>query len=356
MRTERAKRRRFAQVLAHALAAALTLGVATAHAAVADDPGFRADLALRYAPIHQQAVHTQGGHALGGAADYITRFDFDGDDDARNNWEHAGEARFPLAAYAYYSVVETQSHWFVTYMFFHPRDWSSTFFETEHENDSEGLMLVVARDGTKLGALRAAVTVAHSDFYSYVPAGSEWTSGAEDVDGQLLLEDFEGAPHPLTCQQAETHALKAWPQYRIEAQGVVYYPSRDRAEVPKSPNDRHVSYQLLDVLAPGGLWAARDNPRVFARPGTFAGDAGGGCGKGAFACHQNAANAPWGWNDRDDPSPRGALARDPSGLARAYFQPHEWVSHRYLFNPFSITVPLTNVARGRVRPPHGPTL
>src|SRR3954468_20031409 len=154
----------------------LTLSAANVCAQSAGDVSFRAGLALRYAPIHEQEVHTRGSHALGGAADYVTSFDFDADDDARNNWDHTGDPRYPLAAHAYYSVVETTSHWFITYQFFHPRDWSSTFFETEHENDSEGVLLAVARDGSRLGALRAAVTVVHSDFYSFVPVTSGWTS------------------------------------------------------------------------------------------------------------------------------------------------------------------------------------
>src|SRR4051812_11544281 len=104
----------------------LTLSALPAHAESAHDASFRAALALRYAPIHQQEVHRRGSHALGGAADYITSFDFDGDDDGSNNWDHAGDARYPLAAHAYYSVVETPSHWFITYQFFHPRDWSSS--------------------------------------------------------------------------------------------------------------------------------------------------------------------------------------------------------------------------------------
>src|SRR5260221_2404458 len=196
----------------------LTLGAANVCAQSARDVSFRAELALRYAPIHEQEVHTRGSHALGGAADYITSFDFDADDDARNNWDHAGDPRYPLAAHAYYSVVETTSHWVITYQTFHPRDWSSSFFETEHENDSEGVLLTVARDGSHFGALRAAVTVVHSDFYSYVPADSRYSSGQETVDGVLSLQSYGGEKHPLTAQQAETHALKAWPYFAIHGQ------------------------------------------------------------------------------------------------------------------------------------------
>ncbi|GIF78144.1 hypothetical protein [Asanoa siamensis] len=161
------------------LAAALLAAPAPATAAVST-----ADLALRWAPIHYQDVDATGSHALGGKSDHISAVDFDGDLNGRNNWDNTGSA--PLAAHAYYSVVETSTHWYITYLFFHPRDWiDHPFFETEHENDGEGVLLAIERDGSTYGVLRGAVTVAHSDFYSYAPAGSTWGSGRESVDGTL---------------------------------------------------------------------------------------------------------------------------------------------------------------------------
>lgn len=317
-----------------ALGFALTLSATQALAESAVDAAFRAELALRWAPIHHQDVHRRGEHALGGAADYIAALDFDGDSDPRNNWEHAGDPRFPLAAHAYFAVVETQSHWFITYQFLHPRDWSSTFFETEHENDAEGVMLAVARDGSRFGALRAGVTVVHADFYSYVPTSSRWSSGQEDVDGVLSLQSYEGALHPVTAQQAETHALKAWPYYSIAEQGVVYYPSLAHAEVPAGPNDRYVLYRLHDVLEPKGLWERRNDPRIFSSYGSYAGDRAGGCGRGALMCRRDAAHAPWAWNDHDDRVKTGAMTLDPAALARSYFRAPEQISSRYRFNPF----------------------
>lgn len=332
-------RQRTGRLVSLSLAAALIAPAALAAASPntsrsAADAGFRAELSLRWAPIHHQDVHRKGEHSLGGAADFIAAFDFDGDDDPSNNWEHAGDPRFPLLAQAYYAVVETSTHWFITYLFFHPRDWSSTFFETEHENDAEGVMLAVQRDGSPHGALRAAVTIVHSDFYSYVPASSAWSDRHEDIDGRLRLQDYGGVPHPVTAQQAETHALKAWPYYSIKSEGVVYYPSLTVAEVPAGPNDRQVLYRLRDVLEPGGLWQRRHDPRVFTRFGTFAGDRAGGCGDGAFLCRESAAHAPWAWNDHDDRSPTGSMTLDPAGLARSYFSAPERISTRYLFNPF----------------------
>jgi hypothetical protein len=294
----------------------------------------RATLALRYAPVHYQDVDLPGRHGLGGKADYITRYDFDGDLDARNNWENAGKARHPLAAHAYYSVVETGTHWFIVYLFFHPRDWTNAFFELEHENDAEGLLIAVARDGSRYGSLKAAVTVAHTNFYSYVPSGSDWSARDESVDGKLELVRYEGALHPVTAQESEGHGLKARPDYDLESEGVIYYPSLAIAEVPEHPDDRSVRYRLIDVFEPAGMFAQRKNPALFASYGTFAGDRAGGCGSGALGCTRNAANAPWGWDDSDDRVPRGALAADPAGLVKSYFTSPEAVSTSYSFNPY----------------------
>ena len=141
-------------------------------------------------------------------------------------------------------MVETSSHWYITYLFFHPRDWTDhPFFETEHENDGEGVLLAIERDGSTYGVLRGAVTVAHSDFYSYTPAGSTWSSGRESVDGTMQLQSspHDAFSHPVTAQEAKGHGLKAYPQFDINGDGLVYYPSTV-AETPSSGNDRDVRY------------------------------------------------------------------------------------------------------------------
>lgn len=313
--------------------APVALGEASS-ALSASNAGDRAQLALRWAPVHYQDVDQTGSHALGGAADYIAAYDYDGNLNGRDNWDHAGDPAFPLRAVSYYSVVETSSHWFLVYLFFHPRDWTDSFFDTEHENDAEGVMFAVRRDGSTFGQLQAAVTVAHTDFFSFVPSGGSWTSGAESVDGTLQLMTLADGGHPVTAQQAKGHGLKARPYYDIDGDGVVYFPSLTTAGVPTNPDDRNVSYQLIDILTPGGMWDQRNTTSLFASFGSFAGDSTGGCGSGAIGCTSNSANAPWGWDDHDDGPARGALASDPAGLARNYFTIPEGISTSYTFNPF----------------------
>ena len=315
-------------------AAVLVTGLSAtpAHAAVS-----RAELALRWAPIHYQDVDATGSHALGGKSDYITRVDFDGNLNGRDNWDDAATTGASYRAAAYYDVVETSTHWYLTYFFYHPRDWvDHPFFETEHENDGEGLTLAVEKDGSTYGVLRGMVTVAHSDFYSYAPAGSTWSNGKETIDGTVQLQSspHDSFQHPATAQEPQGHGLKAYPQVTINGDGLVYYPSTV-GETPSSGNDRDVQYELIDLFAGGGLWAQRGNAALFASLGTFAGDTSGDCGQGTWQCTTNSANAPWGWDDGNDTPARGEVATDPAKLATEYFTIPGSVSRSYTYNPYS---------------------
>ncbi|TYC19805.1 hypothetical protein FXF52_34730 [Micromonospora sp. MP36] len=322
--------------LAAAVAAAALVTVGFAVPVPASAAVTRAQLALRWAPIHYQDIDVTGSHALGGRSDYITKIDFDGDLNGRNNWDRAGQTGVSFAAHAYYSVLETSTHWYLTYLFFHPRDWTDNFFDTEHENDGEGVLLAIQRDGSTYGVLRSAVTVAHTNFFSYTPAGSTWTGGRENVDGTLQLQasPHDAFRHPVTAQEAKGHGLKAYPQYDIVGDGIVYYPSTV-AETPSSGNDRDVRYKLIDILASDGLWAQRANTSLFANLGTFAGDDSGDCGAGTLDCSINSANAPWGWDDGDDLPARGEIATDPAKLSVEYFTIPGSLSRTYTYNPYA---------------------
>lgn len=265
------------------------------------------DLALRWAPIHYQDTDSSDYDA-----DYLSKVDFDGDWTTIDNWE--AQPSFPLTGAAYYSVVETSAHWFIVYGFYHPRDWTEfdPFGTLTHENDMEGVLLTVRRDGSTYGVLEAMVTVAHTNFYSYTPAGSPYVGGRETVDGHVLLRSSGGFARPTTFQEAKGHGIYAWTGSEFPGgDGVIYYPSASTAEVPSGGNDRSVAYRLVDVFAASGLWARRADPATYASFGTFRGDNG----------KDNAANAPWGWDDGNDGSDlqRGLLATDPAKLVSIYF-------------------------------------
>lgn len=314
------------------------------------------DLAYHHAPIHYQDTDSTNYRA-----DYITRFDYDGNMNATDNWENL--TKYPLAAYAYYSVVETCTHWFIAYGFFHPRDWTDSSNDQEHENDMEGLLSIVRRDGTAYGRLEGMVTVYHDDFFSFTPAGSPLQNGHENIDGALTMQNYDGSWRPLTVQQAKGHGLKAWPftsDFRGAANqdGIIYYPSKTQALVPRSGNDRHVDYGLIDFFAPGGLWhqqlaeadLSRDAAQTFARWGAMKGDRGGGCGNGiTVTCSVDSPHPPWGWDDHNDgPVYQGEMALDPAHLVTQYFSGLGQFGTRYLRNRYITDLQARGYRLGRV--------
>ena len=74
-------------------------------------------IAVQFAPVIYQGLGDQPRY------DYITNFDFDGDWKGDNNWGNAANKKHLLRAYVYYSVIETATHYFVHYAFYHPRDY-----------------------------------------------------------------------------------------------------------------------------------------------------------------------------------------------------------------------------------------
>ncbi|MGH3716641.1 MAG: hypothetical protein ACRDT4_24755 [Micromonosporaceae bacterium] len=310
------------------VAALAGLATAAVMALIAPAPALAAtsaELAARWAPVHYQDTDSTDYDA-----DYLSRINYDAEWDTLNNWEHQDDSLSRLTGWVYYSVVSTSTHWFVVYGFYHPRDWCDWPFcasSDSHENDMEGVLLAVRRDGSYYGKFEAMVTVAHSDFYSYTPSGSPYTNGRETIDGTARLQSYGGYARPTTSQEAKGHGCKAWNGSDFPGgDGVVYYPDASTAEVPSSGNDRFVRYRLTNIFAADGLWAHRSSSATFASWGTFRGDNG----------KDNSANAPWGWDDHDDGSDlqRGLLATDPAKLVSIYFGNEGAFSLTYTANAY----------------------
>nr|WP_315221778.1 hypothetical protein [uncultured Flavobacterium sp.] len=289
------------------------------------------DLARRWAPIHYKDVDATGTYSEGGKSDYLTAINYDNDWNAENNWNNLPAFANSLSAHCYYSVVESKTHWFITYAFFSPRDWTDIallYQLDQHENDLEGVLMIVEKDGSAYGSLKGAVTTNHSDFFSYATAGSSFVTGLESIDGTLQMKDFNGEMHPVTAQEAKGHGLKAWPQHDINGDGIIYYPSASRvAQIPADNYDNYVEYKLVDIFEAGGLWDQRFNTDLFF-------NAGGGFKGNDFK--SGGANAPWAWNDGNDGIVQGGeLATDPAKLADNYFDGVGNFSRTYINNNYN---------------------
>jgi hypothetical protein len=316
-------------------------------------------LAERWSPFIAQETWFQP------KADFLARFDYDGDWQGDNNWDRLDDGT--SQAYVHYAAMETATHWFLIYNFFHPRDYSDNcVVGTCHENDNEGMILTIRKDGSEFGKLEVMETLAHNNIYSYTNERSI-RGGLHNPDGGIEL--WEGS-HPMVFLEAgghgaygatDSHSLFSPETKEFQRTGVTYV-YRGEAQRPKHPQDRLVGYDLLPIWeewwkksALGVDWAARTFDDFFlyepygGRPrmqnnrvgGSFYGRVHG----------ENKAKPFWGWHDTRTWKAK-ALNRGQWGLDPAYavsqnlrFPPDRPVSLEYIFNPYlDVAAPTTTAA------------
>ncbi|MFZ1948034.1 MAG: hypothetical protein WAW06_10855, partial [bacterium] len=357
---------------------------------------WHANLARHWAPAIFQAVEVGDLNPLG-RYDFLASVDFDGDLAGGNSWENSDDSRrqdFPLRPYVYYAVLETDTHYYITYSLFHPRDWTWNAARADfrsalggrapassaaaspapadasaaltHENDLESATLVVLKQG-RFGVLRALATVCHFNNYCFTAASDiepkVWAldtagggvavryyedrpclfveSGGHGIGGvDRALEETAGGPYALGDRR-----------YGFPGgAGVVYLASDDPGYAPQGEPTPGTAgkanvcrYQLIPLLF--SLWpmrAAVGPGMTF--DGTFTYRSPGGCSLAALplflaAENQNlGANPPWARSASADDFGRGVWFLDPAYAFDSYIT--TWRDrdlpgyHRYLVNPY----------------------
>jgi len=215
-------------------------------------------------------------------------------------------------------VIESTSHYFITYAFYHARDYTARPYEgfapkTEHENDLEGLTLTVEKDGSAFGKVVLLETLAHDIFYKYENRDNrKVAAGSLKIDGAMTFVDGR----PAIYVEAEGHGVKAASLVVVASgssfPGVVYRYT-GKAAVPESNRDPKATYDLVSIE--DTLWARRfDVGSTFCCADSYVMNGGssaiigsafngpvGGC----------AAKPPWGWDQASDKIAKGDWFRDP---------------------------------------------
>ncbi|TAH39511.1 MAG: hypothetical protein EYC70_01630 [Planctomycetota bacterium] len=162
------------------------------------------ELARAYAPwiLHES-------HPTKGRQDLPAPVDFDGDLYGRNNWDNF--PYFELVPTVYYAVLETPTHWFLSYHLFQPRDWAGLDLglHQTHENDGENLQVVVSRGS---GAVVLLFTQAHFRGRVYAGPAGGIAGAAVRIRGDVLLVDGGGRPsaqgrHPVVFVESGGHGI-----------------------------------------------------------------------------------------------------------------------------------------------------
>lgn len=284
---------------------------------------------LALAVTHQELAEYWGprvyhdtNDAYGYNAEYITKVDYDGNWIGTDNWENLPYYGTP--AHLYYNVVETSTHWFITYNAFHPRDDGP--IGDQHENDFEGGLLAVRKDGSTYGQLQVMETLAHDQIYQYTN-DLNIVNGSDNKDGPILSVGGK----PTVYIQANGfsgdgngHGWKAWDGTGAPGgDGIVYYNggTADQPDGGDGNWTRVFSYQLLSMSE---LWDKRyQMPDPFGEWGALHGDTHG----------TNKAKMPWRWDDGDDgPVYDGAMWSDPALLIDTHLSGLGSFSRNYTVN------------------------
>jgi len=359
------------------------------------------EIAYQFAPIFCQKVHEKNPRG-----DFISRIDFrkqgkledvkdnfkyvnapyENEEDLREAIENNGPFDYELKPYVYYSVVESPTHYFIIYAFYHPQDWYDGFIPLrkhfdEHPNDMEGCLVVVSKARPeKERRVEAVITVWHDDYCSF----ASWV----DNEGKALYpddiftitdvksqENIDGNLHPMWHKDEKGedfirfrlysasggHAVRADKDFWGHTARIIrYYPSLEEAQQPPTlapgttpsplydvkvdkPGNRMcgqnktdfeaVPYELVDIFAQEkeGLWQARNDLKVFRNNEK---------GQAAFVelkkkkLGPGAAKPPWGWMDRNDNHRIGELALQPALIVYDYFSGLREFSLQYERNTY----------------------
>ncbi len=285
------------------------------------------EIAVHYAPEVHAAVNVLISSS--GKGDFISAVDFDGDLNARNNWEHMPD--YPLQAVVYWSVQETDTHYYVGYDFYHPRDDAEIWLD-KHENDFEGIMLAVPKAGSGFLPPACMYTQGHGGVSFYgeglsVSEGSRFGGPlALDGDRPVIYITPNGtlshAGHSIESEAG--HSL----YWSVGNSGIRYYHGGEAGE-PLTFKGRYennpCSYRLEPLKT---LWEYRNGPygegHIFSSYGAFAGD----------NYRENAANPAWAWRNKTEFGFGGSFLSDPAWtFSRAL--DHGTFSPRYTLNPFA---------------------
>lgn len=348
---------------------------APAPASPASPPSERAALdkqiAAQFAPVIYQGLADQPRF------DYITNFDFDGDWNGNNNWNNAGNKALPLRAYVYFSVIETTSHYFVHYAFFHPRDYKgglakSTLVDAlikeglrhagkdptgladdvalSHENDLEGCLIVAEKHGDDLqnAVVQYVETMSHNQYLKYRHRD------VASTDGELI--EMRGQ-HPLVFAEAKGHGVSNYTgtreQLKKSANGMLIYNYTGVAQNPDQRRGESIGYDLIGMVETLWLRAQTGESETYAetidfpvvkltmqhasgQPGEMEWAVGkiGAAFRGSVG-FRNKARAPWGWYDMDEPSqPRGEWFFDPAAVIARHFHLALPFTQTYIYHPF----------------------
>lgn len=174
-------------------------------------------IALRYAPVFLQQIAERPELAR---YDYVCAMNFDGDWKPHNNLKNLESlADFQqMKAVAYYALVESETHFFLTYSVYHPLEWDYGGRQKEDwcDNSIENLQVLVRKEARNdiSGQVELVAIQRPAGVFYYGTPMSSFHAGKLDIEPQqVVLTDDAGIPaakgtHPLLVLRSGRHKLE----------------------------------------------------------------------------------------------------------------------------------------------------
>jgi len=194
------------------------------------------ELAMTFAPVVYQEVDPDTNLAVG---DYFTKVDFDTDWDATNNYTRYRANG--LAGAAYYNVIETESHYFIQYLFYYPVAYESQSRQfIPHDVTA---VVVVVKKGTPPTFVMAESGYGpnSTQYFGFAVDGNGTTDrNVGNLEVTFTADTMWNTSHYRAYHGKNTHGSCHWDwagsslnspwcthtagQFRNNATSVVYYP------------------------------------------------------------------------------------------------------------------------------------
>ncbi|WP_371378676.1 hypothetical protein [Sporomusa aerivorans] len=238
------------------------------------------DMAARWAPVICQ---TDGSDGLAAPQNIFTLINYDRDWRLNNNWYNL--LFYPLDQAMYYSVVESDTHYFIGYYQYYPRHAGGG-----HEHDLTGVLAAVSKTPDGAGRLDMLVTYSNHQW-------QKWSGSRVRLEGRHPVVKIRTASHEITALGKSRRALPATALYAAAGGGPA-------------------GYRLVPLTQ---LWEQRQDigsGRVFARWGYF------------DSFNAIKVTAPWLWEYH-----RLNWLATPGELIQ-YFRGRPVKACQYLSNPY----------------------
>ena len=225
---------------------------------IEDENEFYGNLVMRWAPVDYQYIRLDTNSNYNIKKDLVVPVDLqyykNNEVDLETRWDTRNirvrlrEVEIDqLKPVVYYSIAETESHYYILYSFYHADD-------DTHPNDMEGCLVILEKqENSQL--LLGIITVAHYDFWKYTYKDNLLHESGEKFTGEEQLEKGKHGLYALVMRINIGTNILRWFDSLINKHPdvIVFYPNKEAfcysiESIKKEKIHRTILLSIMNLL------------------------------------------------------------------------------------------------------------